>query len=39
LHEEQVPVRFSLASFLQDAEQVDGGEEVAPREVGFGLRG
>jgi hypothetical protein len=39
LYEEEVSVGFVLADLLNDAKVVDGGEEVAPREVGDGLEG
>ena len=38
LHEKQVAVRFVLADFLHDAQEVDAREEVSPRELGDGLR-
>lgn len=37
LDEEKVAMGFVLADLLHDAEEVDGGEEVAPREFGDGF--
>jgi hypothetical protein len=39
LYKKEVPVGFIFADLLHDAEVIDGGEEVAPREIGFGLFG
>lgn len=37
LNEEEIAVGFVFADLLHNAEIVDGGEEITPREVCFGF--